>query len=86
MSAMGQYDSKSLYRVKSKLTNQVLGAGREAVRVGEVGEEGLDVAGPRGDRAGGDEAVRLLPTATEPDGPGGALDGGGGDLGADGLD
>ena len=52
----------------------------------EVVEELLDVAAPRGDGAGSDEAVRLLAAAAVPQVPGLAADVGGVDDGADGLD
>jgi len=66
--------------------DEVLLAGREVVLLGEVGEEGLDVAIPRGDGRAGDEAVGVLASATTPHLPRLAADGGGLEHGADGLD
>ena len=72
----------------SKLTDQVLAAGRETLAAGQVIEELINVRAERGDRAGRHEAVRLLRAAVGavPQIPICAIDGGRGDLRADGVD
>lgn len=69
-----------------KLTDQVLGAGWEALVLGQVVEEVLDVTRVGVDGGGGDEAVGLLgAVGTVPESPVAAIDVGGGDLFANGL-